>query len=620
MQVSHERNHHIGLLLITCLMAGIGLYAARLPAQQAQQGHWVGHTRQVLLQLDTLARHLTETEAGQRGYLLTGQAVYLSAYKETLNPIAADLAHLQQLTADNVQQQAQLSRLRAEVAEKLAFCNKTVDLRQKLHPKAAVGLVASGHGRRQMAAIRQRIEHMQAVEQRLLQQRTRQWQAATSQTYAVILGGGMLMYLLICMVYVVLCREARQRKRWIEAERQTAMDHRAEAERLAQIVAVQHEVAWHRLDLQAAMETITERTQVLTGADGCVIEMLEGMEMVYRAASGTAARYIGLRLKAETSLSGRCAWEQVVLRCEDTETDDRVDRDACRKVGLRSMVVVPLSQRGQAVGVLKVLSSQVNAFTERDVATLELMAGVLSATMRDAVAANTIQAANEWLTEANAALVSQKMKLESANVQLEALATTDGLTGLKNHRTFQERLAHEYQRARRYGTPLSLVLLDVDHFKDFNDTFGHPAGDAILQRVAALLQTEARVTDCLARYGGEEFALLLPETDAQGAVSTAERIRQLIAGAVWEQRAITVSVGAYTLDATIESAAHLVEAADKALYQSKTEGRNRVTHRGGALLLLEDGIIVFPIDRCRQTPLFCEGFRRASQNREDVLR
>jgi diguanylate cyclase (GGDEF)-like protein/PAS domain S-box-containing protein len=172
----------------------------------------------------------------------------------------------------------------------------------------------------------------------------------------------------------------------------------------------------------------------------------------------------------------------------------------------------------------------------------------------------------------------QKAQLEEANVALSLLATTDGLTGLKNHRAFQERLSLEMDLAVRHHQPLSVVMLDVDHFKQFNDTFGHPEGDEVLRQSAKLLLTNVRETDMVARYGGEEFVVLLPQTDATGAVCIAERVRQAFQQAAWSKRLVTVSVGVASLGEKSSEECNLIDQADKALYRSKSGGRNRVTN------------------------------------------
>jgi diguanylate cyclase (GGDEF)-like protein/PAS domain S-box-containing protein len=182
------------------------------------------------------------------------------------------------------------------------------------------------------------------------------------------------------------------------------------------------------------------------------------------------------------------------------------------------------------------------------------------------------------LVQANETVAAQYTELFEANKLLETLATTDSLTGLKNHRAFQQRLALDFERSIRYRTPLSLLLLDVDKFKQYNDTFGHPAGDEVLKKVAQILQSIARNTDIVARYGGEEFVIVLPETDDEGAAEAAERIREAIAGADWDKRIITASIGAASLRINTASPYMLIEEADKALYMSKEFGRNCVTH------------------------------------------
>ena len=170
--------------------------------------------------------------------------------------------------------------------------------------------------------------------------------------------------------------------------------------------------------------------------------------------------------------------------------------------------------------------------------------------------------------------------LAAANEALRDVALRDGLTGVFNRRQFDEALCSELRRASRSGLPLSLLLLDVDHFKQFNDTHGHVAGDACLRGVAdAIGQGVGRPSDLLARFGGEEFVVLLPGTDAAGAVEVAERMRGLVAARdQGDGRRVTVSIGTATLWAdTPSTPEELIATADMALYAAKRDGRNRVT-------------------------------------------
>ena len=177
-----------------------------------------------------------------------------------------------------------------------------------------------------------------------------------------------------------------------------------------------------------------------------------------------------------------------------------------------------------------------------------------------------------------AVLEFQKAQMEAANAQLEALAMRDGLTGLGNRRAFEHRMAHEMDRVERYNYPLSLLMLDVDQFKEYNDSFGHQAGDLVLTTLARVLEAEGRETDFSARYGGEEFAVLLPHTDSEGAVTMAERLRAALETAAWNGRAVTASIGAATLTPAMGDERSLISAADAALYAAKSAGRNCVAH------------------------------------------
>lgn len=180
----------------------------------------------------------------------------------------------------------------------------------------------------------------------------------------------------------------------------------------------------------------------------------------------------------------------------------------------------------------------------------------------------------------NTRLEAQARTLEQANERLGRLAITDGLTGLVNHRRFREDLERNYEESLATGRPLSIVILDVDRFKSFNDTFGHPAGDQVLSGLAAILRDNARERFSVARYGGEEFVAVLPGTGIHGGMTVAERLRMAIASHQWPLRPITASFGVATAPPVDGGPSALVDAADRALYQAKALGRNRVCHFG----------------------------------------
>ena len=166
--------------------------------------------------------------------------------------------------------------------------------------------------------------------------------------------------------------------------------------------------------------------------------------------------------------------------------------------------------------------------------------------------------------------------LRAKNEELERLSVTDGLTGLANHRFLLQRLKEEGVRSNRNNHPFSVLMADVDHFKNYNDTFGHPAGDEVLKKVGAIMRDAIRTMDCAARYGGEEFAIVLPETTADGAQQVAERIRARIAAEDFPGRQITLSIGVaeFPTDADLPQA--VIAVADAALYEAKRGGRDRV--------------------------------------------
>jgi len=212
-------------------------------------------------------------------------------------------------------------------------------------------------------------------------------------------------------------------------------------------------------------------------------------------------------------------------------------------------------------------------------ASVEVQNEELHAMQAELMAQNDeLQSVQAELESQNQEMLEAQDRLTEANKQLEALATTDGLTGLFNHRMFHEQLEQEWSRHARYGTALSVILIDVDKFKLYNDSHGHPAGDVVLRKVAEILQATARRSDVVARYGGEEFVIIARETDIRAAVKLAERLRVAIESVDWPLRPITASLGVSSADPSTTYPADLVAQADAALYRSKNNGRNSVTH------------------------------------------
>jgi diguanylate cyclase (GGDEF)-like protein len=171
--------------------------------------------------------------------------------------------------------------------------------------------------------------------------------------------------------------------------------------------------------------------------------------------------------------------------------------------------------------------------------------------------------------------------VQEQNRQLQEMANRDGLTGLYNHRYFHEQLAQDFLRAKRYHEDLSCVLLDIDYFKKFNDTYGHQTGDVVLRTLAEVIERSIRDSDLAARYGGEEFALVLYHTDKPAAYEVAERLRQMVESHQVQDNDnvlhVTISAGIATFPhGRVHDSKELIEYADQALYKAKENGRNRV--------------------------------------------
>jgi len=257
--------------------------------------------------------------------------------------------------------------------------------------------------------------------------------------------------------------------------------------------------------------------------------------------------------------------EDYLRRHPDSESTDLIIQE-----GMRSSLTVPLEGLDRAQGFLFFSSRQTGAYSGEHVRIIQRLASQLAVIIGK--------------SRLHEDLVVATWNLEEANRRLEELATSDPLTGLDNRRAFEDRLESEWRRQMRRSRPLALVMVDVDHFKEFNDARGHQEGDRCLQKISGLIASATRrAGEMAARWGGEEFAMLLPDLDADEARRMAETLRRTVE----EERiphpaspvapVVTISAGVATIvPAATGSARDLVKIADSALYRAKASGRNRV--------------------------------------------
>jgi diguanylate cyclase (GGDEF)-like protein len=240
----------------------------------------------------------------------------------------------------------------------------------------------------------------------------------------------------------------------------------------------------------------------------------------------------------------------------------------------RSIMVFPFSAMGKVVGCIEMTSNRSNRFDEIEFHLGSLVATHLSSSLDNVLTKQELATANERLKD-------HDLRLTQLNEKLQELAHTDECTGLFNKRRLFERLDMEIARARRYGEIFSCLMIDIDDFKQINDTYGHQAGDEVLRQTGALLRRSLRITDFVARYGGEEFTIILPRTNSAGAFRVAENLLSIFSshefniGAVQARMTISIGVDCCTTFICID-AREIILRADNALYRAKKAGKNRV--------------------------------------------
>jgi diguanylate cyclase (GGDEF)-like protein len=322
------------------------------------------------------------------------------------------------------------------------------------------------------------------------------------------------------------------------------------------------------IDSQKVYHSVLARFSEILKADRSSLMILneESNELALEAALGAYSEQMGpIRLKLGEGIAGAVLATGMPLVVRDVETDDRVPRERPGRYRSKSFISYPITLGARKVGVIN-LTDRADGipYENEDLSLLELMSPHLA----------LIIDRTEWHRKAEA---FQRMSL------------TDPLTSLPNRRYLQDRLFEEVERSKRYGTPLSFMILDVDRFKSYNDFYGHTNADRVLVKTAQILRNSIRAIDMSARFAGDEFCIVLPETDIRDAARIAERLRKAVCEAEYKSEQgelmdrVTLSIGVSSFSISRQSPLSIIESADRALYQAKTCGRNCVA-------VYEDGL------------------------------
>ncbi len=321
---------------------------------------------------------------------------------------------------------------------------------------------------------------------------------------------------------------------------------------------------------ERALNLILENVCTVAAFRTSFLALLESdvLRTAFLCGGAAAGLQIGAPPPLEATLRTRVLPATTVV-CFRADADDRC-APVLRQAGWGTLVAASLRLPGTPLfGVLAAADPELLWVSEPDLQLFQLLAHAATWHLERRDSQRRLLAANR--------------QLACANQQLRRLAITDHLTGLYNHRFFQDRLSEELARAKRYQRPLGLIMADVDHFKLYNDTFGHPAGDHALIQIASLIAQNVRAVDVVVRYGGEEFAVILPEANLTATFHSAERIRAAVAAADFRQdedpllSSLTISLGGAAFPDSGLEASQLLKVADHALYAAKQAGRNRTT-------------------------------------------
>lgn len=566
MLTKKAKRHAAGALLlggVIFVLIGVGGYFTT--QRSLSDAGWVTHTQEVIAAIDEIQAGMLSAESSVRGYVLTDNEAFLGVYADAIGRLPERIVRLEALVQDNVAQERNVVLLRRLMDTRL------VQINDLLHSYRANGLdgarASIARGVFQTSStLRRQVQTMTELERRQLVTRTETNQTSAQWVLRSTVIGIISGLLVMLLAYRLLSRELERRVRAEDEASSTSerlVESFAALERTSaglEALSRYSGLLQNCRDAEEALE-ITARTiaPLIPGASGAVY--------LLRASRDRAEPVVTWGAMADDDSASIAPHDCWALRRDRTHVVEDISQGmVCQHAGANlpahaSTVCIPLSAQGTQLGMLALRSEDPRELTSLTVA----------------------EAAAEQLS-----LALHNLRLRET---LRQQSIRDPLTGLYNRRYLEEALNHELARCTRRALPLSVLMLDVDHFKQFNDLHGHSGGDRVLAAIGEFLLTQMRGEDICCRYGGEELTIILPEVDLPTASKMAEKLRvgiealQVMADGVSLPK-ITASFGAASFPEHAGNATQLLRRADEALYRAKQAGRNQVVSAGASTAAL----------------------------------
>lgn len=546
-KLSHQTRILIWFLVATVILCANMALIYSSYRQLEREERWVDHTHEVIRDLEGIISDLKDVQSAQRGYLITGSKEYLVPYETALPELEKHTTQLEKLVADSSEQTARLATLKNRIASRLATAANVIEVFDREGREAAFAMVRRGTGEGLMTEIRAGIAEMINYEEQLLSIRQHNVDAAAGVTIRFSLIGLVLFISLLAFVFWLIAQESRKRE-GIERSLQRALQSMRESSQDERTIS-------EMSDYLQSCKT-TEEAYTLIG---------KVLPKVLVETSGSIAVYNNSKNLIETKLT----WGSAVAAESEFVPEEcwglrqgyphistpHGNSPTCSHIKVLpsgGAMCYPMQAHGEALGLFLAAPDGAAPLSEYQQKLIKRVGEQVS-------------------------LAISNLKLQN---RLRNQSIRDPMTGLYNRRYLEETMEQALSRAKRYEQPVTVFMLDIDHFKKFNDTMGHDAGDALLVKFAQVMQHNVRQEDVVCRYGGEEFIILLPNTSAQDAVTVAGKLceatrRIKMSNGKQELPPVTVSIGIATYPQHSTTSADLISAADAALYAAKNGGRNQ---------------------------------------------